>query len=173
MNDNNTSNAASDLADRRDASARGRDIAAEARDSRAAHRDQHARLMTRDLDDEFPARFLSAADRDEAAGDRAEAHADRVAARRDLEALTASVVPPGEGEGDAAGPDFQQVLADRTIIAIAQGLLMAAVKLTPTQAFELLRRGAVQQDRPIGDLARDVLYAHAEGQASPLQIGTP
>jgi hypothetical protein len=153
------------LARERDARARVRDLAAEARDARAQNRDQHAHLAMNDLDSEFPARFLSAADRDDAAGDRADAQADRVAARLDLQEMTACLEHTVVAVGD--GPDFDEALAERTVIGIAQGLLMAAARLTPTQAFELLRGGSVQQNRPMRDLARDVLYVHAEGQAGP------
>lgn len=151
------------LAAARDVRAQARDSAAEVRDGRASHRDQRARVVTHDADPGCAERFMAAGDRDDAAGDRADALADRRAAGRDLQELVAGGASPLRGIQD--GPSFHRALEDRGTIGIAQGLLMAGLRVTADQAFEVLLKESLSSNRRMGDVASE-LVAEGNGRGS-------
>jgi hypothetical protein len=106
---------------------------------------------------------MAAGDRDDAAGDRADALADRRAAGRDLQELVAGAASPLRGIQD--GPSFHRALEDRGMIGIAQGLLMAGLRVTADRAFELLLEESLSSNRRMGDVALE-LVAEGNGRAS-------
>ncbi|MCU1488582.1 MAG: hypothetical protein JWN67_5328 [Actinomycetia bacterium] len=156
------------LAAARDVRAQARDSAAEARDGRASHRDQRARLVTHDADPACAERFMAAGDRDDAAGDRADALADRRAAGRDFQELVARGASPPRGIQD--GPSFLRALEDRGMIGIAQGLLMAGLRVTVDRAFELLLEESLGSNRRMRDVASELV---AEGNGRGSQLAEP
>jgi response regulator NasT len=54
---------------------------------------------------------------------------------------------------------LRRALADRKVIERAKGLLMARKGLTEEEAFRLLRRSAMDTQRPLADAARTVLLS--------------
>ena len=55
--------------------------------------------------------------------------------------------------------DLQGELAEQRLVARAKGLLMAAQSMTESEAFALLRSGAMQTRLPLADMARTVVDA--------------
>lgn len=57
--------------------------------------------------------------------------------------------------------DLRQALADRKLIERAKGMLMARLALSEEMAFRRLRRAAMDQRRPLVDIARAVLVSES------------
>lgn len=161
------------LADERDDAARERDeaaltrrSAAQDRDVRAAKRDQRRRAEHDDNDPGFPDRFLSARDVDASAGDRAEAlgderHADqdrqrsredRHRAAADRKSATHAAAAAAD-EAEAEQQRLRAALASRSIIGQAQGILVARLRITADEAFELLVRESQAKDVELHEVA--------------------
>ena len=63
--------------------------------------------------------------------------------------------------------ELKQTLEDRTVIERAKGRLMARHALTEEQAFQRLRRAAMDSRRPMVDIARAVLVSETVTSVSP------
>lgn len=153
-------------ASQRDVQARDRDSQAAQRDRQALGRDTRERSSSDDGDAGFPARFLSAGDRDDAAGDRADALRDRNDARRDREHAAAERehVSIGTSDGDR---DFQQALEERAVIGQAQGLLMGDMGLTPDEAFDVLRFESQSRNLGVREVATELVQGHRRRNPTP------
>jgi AmiR/NasT family two-component response regulator len=51
-------------------------------------------------------------------------------------------------------------LGTRTTIALAVGMLMAQAKVTPDQAFDVLRRASQRENRKLREIAADLVTNH-------------
>lgn len=147
-------------ASNRDVRARDRDAEAQRRDETALRRDVRERLGTGDDDPGFPARFLSAGDRDDAAGDRADALRDRQEARSDRERSAAEREQHLADDRAAGDRGFQQALEERAVIGQAQGLLMGDMGLTPDEAFDVLRFESQSRNVAIREVATEIVQGH-------------
>jgi AmiR/NasT family two-component response regulator len=58
---------------------------------------------------------------------------------------------------DHLDPDVEKVLSRRQPVYLAQGIIMADLHLNPEQAIALLRAHAYTHDRPVNDVAQDVV----------------
>ncbi len=149
-------------ADSRDARAARRDDDAERRDMRAAARDVRAHARGDAQGDGFADRFLAAGDRDDAAGDRAEALGDRAKARKDrlhAEEERLSGLPTAGVSADW-GEDFQRALEERSLVGLAQGLLMATMHVSAEDAFEELLQQSQHRDLDLAVIAAELVDRH-------------
>jgi hypothetical protein len=71
-------------------------------------------------------------------------------------AAHASVAARAVDERSTLGRDLQQVLLSRDVIGQAKGILMERLKITPEDAFDLLRRSSQHLNLKLRDVARDL-----------------
>ena len=93
-----------------------------------------------------------------------------------LKPLRAEEVSPVLDLAVARFTDIQELrrtLASRKLIEKAKGLLMQRRGLTEDEAFRLLRTTAMNQRRPMGEVAQAVLLAESLGGESEAAVGSP
>ena len=90
-------------------------------------------------------------------------------------AAHASVAARAVGERStlqSLGRDMQQALLSRDVIGQAKGILMERLKITPEDAFDLLRRASQQLNIKLGEVARGLAEAGGFDATTQRRSGT-
>ena len=73
---------------------------------------------------------------------------------------------------ESLGRDLQQALLSRDVIGQAKGILMERLKVTPEDAFDLLRRSSQHLNLKLREVARGLTETGELGQESPVTAGS-
>jgi hypothetical protein len=95
--------------------------------------------------------------------DETRAEADRVQVAHDDEVIALAAAHGAEVE------QLQSALASRDVIGQAKGILMAAMRCTPDEAFDLLVKQSQAENRKLVDIAAE-LAARASRPAQPGEV---
>jgi GAF domain-containing protein len=90
---------------------------------------------------------------------------DRQAAKS-FATQTAVVLANAQAYWDARtfGENMEQAMRSRATIEQAKGILMAQSKVSPDDAFEMLRMASQRENRKLRDVAEDLVSRHSRGE---------